>query len=213
MTKVASCGYFSSPMEPFTLIGNIVVLEPMSLGAVDELVAVANEDRATFQFTEVPNGRAEMRAHTELLLREAAKDTVVPFVVRRLSDDRIVGCTRYLTIRSWFDRGVPDAVEIGGTWLGATAQRTPVNTEAKLLLLTNALESWEVQRVDFKTDARNERSRNAIQRLGAQFDGILRGWQPSLVEGELGRARDSAMYSIIPSEWSPIKAALQARLR
>ena len=120
----------------------------------------------------------------------------------------MLGSTRFLALRWFSGRGFPDAVEIGGTWLAASAQRTGANTEAKLLMLTHAFETWNVQRVDFKTDARHARSRAAIERLGAQFDGIMRNWQASLVPGEEGQARDSAMYSIIPSEWPAIRSRL-----
>ncbi len=124
-----------------------------------------------------------------------------------------MGATRFLWLRHYFDRAEPDAVEIGGTWLAASAQRTSINTEAKLLMLTHAFEAWKVSRVDLKTDARNARSRAAIERIGGKLDGIVRNWQPSLVPGEEGTPRDSALYSIIPSEWPAVKSALQPRAR
>ena len=117
----------------------------------------------------------------------------MPFTTRDATDGRVLGSTRFLWLRSYFDRDEPDAVEIGGTWLAASAQRSPINTEAKLLMLTHAFETWGVQRVDLKTDARNERSRAAIERIGGKLDGVMRAWQPSLVPGEEGRARDSAV--------------------
>ena len=101
-------------------------------------------------------------------------------------------------------------MEIGGTWLAASAQRTGANTDAKLLMLTHAFDVWDVQRLDLKTDARNARSRAAIERLGAQLDGVMRNWQPSYVPGEGGLPRDTALYSIIPSEWPAIRDRLQA---
>jgi RimJ/RimL family protein N-acetyltransferase len=107
---------------------------------------------------------------------------------------------------------VPYAVEIGGTWLAASAQGTGINVDAKLLLLTHAFEHWQVGRVDLKTDARNERSRNAIARIGATFEGVLRSWQPSLVAGEEGRLRDTAMFSIVAGEWPAVRARLDQRL-
>ena len=116
-----------------------------------------------------------------------------------------LGSTRFLALRYFYGRPHPDAVEIGGTWLTSTAQRTGVNTEAKLLMLTHAFETWQVQRVDLKTDARNDRSRRAIERIGGRLDGVMRHWQPSLVPGEEGRARDSAMYSILPEEWPDVR--------
>ena len=121
--------------------------------------------------------------------------------------------TNFIILDRW-DRytKTPTSIEIGGTWLAASAQRSGVNTEAKLLMLTHAFEVWCVQRVDLKTDARNERSRAAIERIGAKLDGVVRNWQPSHVPGEEGQPRDSALYSIIPSEWPSIRAQLQERL-
>jgi RimJ/RimL family protein N-acetyltransferase len=107
-------------------------------------------------------------------------------------------------------------VEIGGTFLAASAQRTGINTEAKLLLLEHAFDVLGVGRVDLKTDARNDRSRNAMLRIGATFEGVLRNWQPSLVPGEEGLLRDSALYSITDREWPEVRehlASLTARRR
>jgi RimJ/RimL family protein N-acetyltransferase len=120
--------------------------------------------------------------------------------------------TRYMSIRRREGEEIPYAVEIGGTWLCASAQRTGINTEAKLILLAHAFEVWGVGRVDFKTDARNERSRRAIERLGATFEGVLRHWQPSLVSGEETQLRNSAMYSILDTEWPRVSADLRSRL-
>ena len=116
----------------------------------------------------------------------------------------------------WTDAGNPlqrrrpefaDALEIGSTWLAKPAQRTAVNTHAKLLMLTHAFEVWEVRRVMLKTDARNVRSRNAIERLGAKFDGVLRAHMPAFDGG----VRDTAFYSIVATEWPTVKAALAKR--
>jgi RimJ/RimL family protein N-acetyltransferase len=96
--------------------------------------------------------------------------------------------------------------------LAGPAQRTGINAEAKLLLFTHAFESWGVGRLDIKTDARNERSRQAILGVGARFEGVLRGWQPSQVTGEDDRLRDSAMYSIVAAEWPEVRRRLHARL-
>ena len=198
-------------MEPFELVGTFVRLEPMSLGHVDGLVAAANEDRAIYGFTAVPPDVAGMTVAVEQLMAAAARGHDVPFTTRAASDGRVLGATRFLWLRSYFDRGLPDAVEIGGTWLSASAQRSAVNTEAKLLMLTHAFEVWGVQRVDFKTDARNARSRAAIERIGGRLEGIVRAWQPSLVAGEEGQPRDSALYSIIPAEWPAVRSRLRSR--
>ena len=132
-------------------------------------------------------------AYVENLLELRDRGDAVPFVQRRLADGQLVGCTRYMDIRSWSGRGVPDEVEIGGTWLAASAQRTPINTEAKLLLLTHAFETWEVYRVALATDARNERSRTAIARIGASFEGELRNHRWSFAPGEAGQPRTTAL--------------------
>lgn len=199
-------------MEPFLLIGEHVALEPMSMEHVEELVAAADEDRSTYTWAFVPESTEEMAAFVERLLADRDAGRAVPFVQRRLVDGQLVGCTRYLELRSWSGRDVPDEVEVGGTWLAASAQRTPINTEAKLLLFTHAFETWRVQRLAVATDARNERSKAAIQRVGARFEGILRHHRGSYAPGETGQPRDSAIFSIVPAEWPTVKAALLARL-
>jgi Fe2+ or Zn2+ uptake regulation protein len=104
------------------------------------------------------------------------------------------------------------AVEIGYTWLASSAQHTGINVESKLLLLAHAFERWGVARVDIKTDVRNLRSRRAIEKLGAQFEGILRNWSQSWAAGEEGHLRDSAMYSVIRADWAACSQHLKARL-
>ena len=130
---------------------------------------------------------------------------------------RVVGATRFLNVEFWawppgspLQRGedVPDVVEIGATWLAPDAQRTAINTEAKLLMLTHAFEVWRVHRVSLVTDSRNMRSRNAILRLGARFDGVLRGARVAFD----GVIRHTAAYSILESEWPEVKAGLEAKL-
>lgn len=198
------------------LIGRTVRLEPMQADHVDALAEAAAEDRATYQWTFVPDGRAAMAAYVELALQGREDDLFTPFVTVRADDDRIVGATRFLTERwDWSasdpDRqrvDTPDVVEIGWTWLAASAQRTPINTEAKLLMLTHAFETWEVHRVCLRTDRRNERSRNAIERLGASLDGVIRADRP----GSDGTVRDTAHYSISAAEWPAIRAKLAARV-
>jgi len=123
-----------------------------------------------------------------------------------------VGCTAYWDQRTWAGSDRLRAIEVGFTWLGASAQGTGINAEAKLLLITYAFETLGVLRVDFKTDARNERSRRAIAALGARFEGVLRNWSPSWVAGEEGKLRDSAMFSVIADEWPTVKSALAARV-
>jgi RimJ/RimL family protein N-acetyltransferase len=123
-----------------------------------------------------------------------------------------VGCTAYWDPRYWPGRDDLRAIEIGFTWLSASAQGTGINTEAKLLLLSHAFDSLRVARVDIKTDARNVRSRRAIEALGATFEGVLRSWSMSWAPGEKGLLRDSAMYSVIAPEWDAVRSRLTARL-
>ena len=193
------------------LSGRLVRLDPLDLGHVDALTAASGEDDATYGFTTVPRTRAAMRDHTEVLLAERDAGEVVPFAQVRVADGRPVGMTRFLLMRWMPGATTPYAVEIGGTWLAAGAQRTGINREAKLLLLSCAFDGWGVERVDFKTDARNQRSRSAIEALGARYEGVLRRWQPSHVPGEEGRLRDSAMYSITADEWPEVRDGLTGR--
>lgn len=198
--------------DAFTLTGQHVQLEPLSLDHVHQLVVAANEDRSSFGWTPVPETAGAMTSYVSNLLADAQAKRVIPFAQRRLSDQRVVGCTRFLEIRYWTGRDVPDEVEIGGTWLAASAQRTPINTEAKLLLMTQAFEEWDVRRLAICTDARNMRSRKAIERVGATLEGILRKNRASAVAGEIGMPRDTAMHSILDTEWPAVKADLIARL-
>lgn len=170
----------------------------------------ASDDRQTYGFTTVPQGATAMGIHVGALLSEHEHGETVPFVQIDVRSSRVVGVTRYLTVRARPGETAPYAVEIGGTWLSASAQRSPINTESKYLLLRQAFEVWRVTRVDFRTDDRNERSKVAIARLGATFEGVLRHWQPSLVVGEEAVYRDSAMFSIIDTEWTMVASHLRA---
>ena len=199
-------------LEAPTLDGRLVRLEPLTRDHVDDLVAAAGENRDSYGFTFVPNGRRAVEVYVAALIDEGRIGESVPFAQVRAGDGRAVGCTRYLTIRRDTGSGRLYAVEVGGTWLAPSAQRTGINAEAKLLLFTHAFDVWEVVRVDLKTDARNERSRAAIAAVGARFEGVLRNWQPSHVPGEEGRLRDSAMYSIVAADWPDVRDLLTRRL-
>lgn len=197
-----------------TLTGTHVQLEQLRPEFAEELVAAGNEDRSAYAWTPVPPTVEGMQRYIAGLLDDQRARSAVPFVQRRISDGALVGCTRYLRLEWWGGNDLPDEVEIGGTWLAASAQRTAINTEAKYLLLGNAFESWNVHRVAICTDARNTVSRIAILRLGAAFEGILRAHRGSYAAGEQNiLARDSAMYSIIRSDWPEIKRGLEEKLR
>jgi len=200
-------------LEPFVLEGRHVRLEPLQLGHASALVTAADRDRSSYGFTPVPADVPAMERFIEGLLADAQRDTAVPFVQRRLADNELVGTTRFLNMLWWPNRHTPAEVEIGGTWLAADAQRSAINTEAKLLLLTHAFEVFEVFRVAIATDERNTRSRTAIERLGARFEGILRNHRPNAGPlTEPGRPRNTAMHSIIDDEWPAIRDTLTERL-
>ncbi len=198
------------PARP-VLPGTLVRLEPLSLRHAGDLAAAAEEDRGAYAFTLVPRAQdvgEYIAAHSG---RERS-GKLAPFAQVRLADGRAVGVTAYWDPRYWPGRRQLCAVEIGWTWLAASAQRTGINAEAKLLLLEYAFETLGVVRVDLKTDARNDRSRRAIAGLGTHFEGVLRRWSPSHAPGEEGQLRDSAMFSVVAPDWPATKAALRARL-
>jgi RimJ/RimL family protein N-acetyltransferase len=203
-------------VERMVLAGDVVTLRPPSLDDVDALLAAANDDRETYRFTTVPGDLVAMRRYVEDALDEERDGRALPFVTTRTADASVVGSTRFLDLDDWRGssgmasdaRGAPRAVEIGATWLARSAQRSAVNTEAKLLMLRHAFMTWGVVRVSFKTDARNARSRAAIERLGAQFEGIRRAHMPA----SDGGVRDSAYYSILRDEWPAVETRLVARL-
>lgn len=193
------------------LHGSLVRLEPLSVSHGEDLAVSVEEDRGAYDFTRVPHAW-EIEEYLTAYFEQTKSGKLVPFTQLRQGDGRAVGCTAYWDPRFWPGRSQLYAIEIGWTWLAASAQRTGINVEAKLLLLEYAFETLGVVRVDLKTDARNERSRRAIERLGAQFEGVLRNWSQSHAPGEQGLLRDSAMFSVIASEWPPTKATLCRRL-
>jgi RimJ/RimL family protein N-acetyltransferase len=194
-------------IAPVLLEGRGVRLEPLDRTHVEGLAAAAAEDRSTYGWTWVPDGPAAMAEYVTEALAQHAAGEQLPFAIRS-SATGVVGSTRFLDIACWDDPTTPSVVEVGSTWLAASAQRTPINTAAKLLLLTHAFETWGVRRVSLKTDARNERSRAAILRIGARFEGVRRAHMPAVD----GTVRDSAYYSITAEEWPAVRDGLEARL-
>lgn len=204
-------------LEPFYLTGLHVRLEPLSSSQVDALVAAASVSRAHYAVAFVPATLDAMAAYVREALDDQAAGTALAFATVDVRSERVVGSTRYMNIERWrWPAGSelrrpperPDAVEIGATWLAHDMQRTALNTEAKLLMLSHAFERWDVHRVTIKTDVRNLRSRAAIERLGATLDGILRSHSPSAT----GTVRDTACYSILKGEWADVRERLEARL-
>ena len=204
-------------LTPVTLEGRVVRLEPLAPGHLKPLLAAASGPRDTYGFTSVPGSEAEIETWVATAFADRDAGRAMPVATVQRASGRVVGTTRFGNIEFWpwpagnpRQRGadLPDVVEIGWTWLTADAQRTAVNTEAKLLMLTHAFETWHVHAVRLQTDSRNERSRNAIMRIGARFDGVVR---VSRVASD-GIIRDTAVFSIIEAEWPEAKARLQARL-
>jgi N-acetyltransferase len=204
-------------VRPVVLEGRHVRLEPLRAEHAPALLSAASGPRDTYGLTLVPATVEQAASYVATAVREQAEGVSLPFATVSRATGRVVGSTRFLHIEFWswpagnpHQRGahLPDVVEIGATWLAHDAQRTPINSEAKLLMLTHAFETWRVHRVSLMTDARNERSRNAILRLGARFDGVLRG---ARVASD-GGIRDTAAFSILEAEWPLVKQNLEHRL-
>jgi N-acetyltransferase len=185
-----------------TLEGRIVRLEPLAAAHGDGLW-LASRDPRTWRWLSIvqPQTRETWDTFVQQALDAAAAGTEIPLVTIRR--DEIVGSTRFLALR-------PEhrSVEIGWTWLHPSAWGTGANVEAKLLQLRHAFEVWSCRRVELKTDAHNERSRGALEALGATFEGVHR--KHMLVRG--GENRDSAWYSVVDDDWPSVQARLEARL-
>jgi RimJ/RimL family protein N-acetyltransferase len=190
-------------ISPVIREGQHVRLEPLSAAHEESLIAAAGDGELWNSTVTVVPSRATMAAYIASALEAQAQGQELPFVIIRRSSEQIVGTTRFYFI----DRENRH-VEIGYTWVAASAQRTGVNTEAKLLLLTHAFERWRCIRVAFVTDVLNQQSRTALLRLGAKQEGILRNHM--VMPG--GRYRDSVCFSIIEAEWPEVKARLEAKL-
>jgi N-acetyltransferase len=201
---------------PFTLTaplleGDLVRLEPLDARHAADLATASEEDRSSYEFTWVPS-RMDVDDYIETQLARAEAGRLAPYAQVSKQTGRAVGATAYWDPRLRPGGAGLSAIEIGFTWLGASAQGTGINAEAKLLLFDHAFTHWTADRVDLKTDARNQRSRAAIASVGAAFEGVLRSWSRSWAPGERGRLRDSAMYSIVAAEWPDRRARLRERL-
>jgi len=191
-------------IDPITLEGRHIRLEPLALAHHAGLCDVGL-DESIWRW----NPRAPMRTpddmqrYIESALQQQAKGASLPFATVERASGRAVGSTRFAEIDVENRR-----VEIGYTWIAPPWQRTPVNTEAKYLMVRHAFETWGCIRVELKTDSLNERSRNAILRIGAKQEGILRNHMLT----HSGRLRHSVYFSIIESEWPAVKAGIEAKL-
>ena len=190
-------------LSPVTLPGRLVALEPLGREHCDALVAAASDGRLwEHWYTSVPSPDG-MAADIESRLAMHAAGTMLPFVVRRRADDVLVGESTYCNIETEVPR-----LEIGHTWTARSAQRTGVNAESKLLLLTHAFEELGCLAVEFRTHWHNHQSRTAIARLGARQDGVLRNHR-RMPDGSL---RDTVVFSILDSEWPAVRNGLRYRL-
>ena len=189
--------------EPIALSGRHAALEPLAYEHHDALVeAVRDGELWKLWYTAVPAPEG-MRAEIERRLTLQQAGSMLPFAVRSLASGSIVGMTTYMNIDENNRR-----VGIGSTWYSRSAQRTPLNTECKLLLLTHAFETLACIAVEFRTGFFNYASRRAIERLGAKQDGILRSHQ-RYADGSL---RDTVVYSIVAQEWPAVKRHLEFKL-
>lgn len=188
-------------VEPVTLEGRHVRLEPLSLERHAEALVAVGLDPDLWRWTlSRVEGAADLRLYVEHALAEQAAGRALPFATVERAGGRVVGSTRFMAI------SVPHRrVEIGSTWIAKPWQRTTVNTEAKYLMLRHAFETWGCLRVELKTDMRNERSRRAMLRLGCVEEGTHR---KHMING-LGEVRDTVYYSVVDDEWPAVKARLE----
>jgi RimJ/RimL family protein N-acetyltransferase len=194
------------------LKGSYIQLELLEHRHINGLVAAAAAEPELYRWTPVPQGTAQAKEYIDTALAWKDAGTALPFAIVRAVDGVVIGSTRFFNLERWpwplgheqHGRTAPDACEIGYTWLSRATIRTAANTEAKLLMLRYAFEEWEVLRVCFHTDARNQRSRAALERIGGKFEGILRAHRLAVDN----IARDSARFSIIAAEWPEVERRL-----
>ncbi len=206
------------------LRGTHIRLEPLEYRHVEGLVAASATDSSLYQWSPVPQGKVEATSYVNTALAWRDAGSAVSFAIVKsgdrsddslddgVDDGVVIGSTRFFNLERWawpkghprHGRHNPDVCEIGYTWLARSAIRTAANTEAKLLMLTHAFETWQVLGVCFHTDARNQRSRAALERIGGKFDGILRAHRMAADY----IARDSVRYSIVAAEWPVVKQQL-----
>jgi RimJ/RimL family protein N-acetyltransferase len=201
--------------ETLSLAGAHIRLEPLAHRHIDALAAAAT-DPGLYQWSPVPQNKIQAAAYIDTALAWRDAGTAVPYAIVNLNNSAVIGSTRFWNLERWswppgharHGRQYPDACEIGYTWYTPLAIRTAANTEAKFLMLTHAFETWEVFRVCFHTDARNARSRAALERIGAKFEGILRSHRMAADF----IPRDSFRYSIVQAEWPDVKERLSRLL-
>ncbi|HEX6457082.1 MAG TPA: GNAT family protein [Solirubrobacterales bacterium] len=186
------------------LSGSLVTLEPLAERHREELWEAAQDERIWEWLAHLGGDRGMFDGWFDISLEATVEDREGVFAIRRRADEEVVGSSRFMAVRR------PDrVVEIGWTWFNPSVWRIGVNLETKLLMLGHAFDTLGCVRVELKTDARNERSRNALAALPAQFEGVMR---KHMFVPDVGR-RDSAYYSVIDEEWPAVRANLERRLR
>jgi RimJ/RimL family protein N-acetyltransferase len=194
------------------LTGRHLRLEPLKPRHLSGLVAASADEPELYRMSKVPVGPDQVGCFIETASAARESGTAAPFAVIRLADEAVIGSTRLFDLAWWpwppahprHGHDGPDTCEIGYTWLTRSAIRTGANTEMKRLMLTFAFETWDVQSVCFHTDARNERSRRALGRIGARYEGILRAHRLAADD----QPRDSARFSVTAAEWPVVRAHL-----
>jgi len=200
----------------FTLAGRRVRLEPLTETHLDGLVAAAENGKELYRWSSVPQIREEAERYVRTAASWRDERTAVPFAILSARDGKVIGSTRFWQLECWswparharHGRDAPDVCEIGYTWLARSAIRTGANTETKLLMLGHAFEVWQVFRVCFHADVRNELSIHALMGLGATREGILRAHRLAADHGP----RNSVRFSILAEDWPAIKDRLIYRL-
>lgn len=191
-------------IQPAFLEGEFVRLEPLKIEHLDDLFEAGIPSSLWLWTSDVIKQKDDMKIYIESALADQEKNIALPFVTIEKKSGKIIGSTRFGNIDANNRK-----TEIGWTWINPQWQRTFVNTEVKLLMLSHAFEYWNCIRVELKTDVLNEKSRNAILRLGAKQEGILRKHMIT----STGRLRDTVYFSIIDDEWNSVKEKLQSKLR
>jgi RimJ/RimL family protein N-acetyltransferase len=203
-------------IEVVALEGEHVRLEPLEQRHAAALAEASAKDTSLYTWSLVPVGREAVERYIDAALAWRDAGTAMPFVTVRKTDGVVIGSTRFFELERWAwpegsahqGKHVFDTGEIGYTWLTASAIRTATNTEAKLLMLTHAFEVWKMCSVHLCTDERNERSANAILRIGAKLEGTLRAHRMAADF----TPRDTLRFSIVASEWPEVKEKLQEKL-
>ena len=190
-------------IEPIILEGKFVRLEPLRVDHLPALCEVGLEKSLWKWTNNIVRDESDLERYVRDALAMQSQGTALPFVTIERSSATIVGSTRFGNLDS-----ANRKAEIGWTWINPQWQRTAINTEAKLLMLTHAFETWKCVRVELKTDSNNEKSRNAMRRIGCTEEGTLRNHMIT----ESGRYRDSTFFSIVETEWRSVKADLTSKL-